>query len=171
MAHKLAATVLDSARAKNVMIATAESCTGGMVAAALTDIAGSSATVDRGFVTYSNAAKVEMLGVGMDIINQHGAVSEDVVRAMAAGAVNRIDHDGGKLAVSISGIAGPGGGTPEKPVGLVWFGCASRTGNRLGITAEQMIFEGNREDVRAKRHNTRSPCWTEPCQGYNSSAI
>ena len=65
-------------------------------------------------------------------------------------AVNRIDHDGGKLAVSISGIAGPGGGTPEKPVGLVWFGCASRIGNRLSITAEQMVFEGNREDVRAK---------------------
>ena len=150
MAHKLAATVLDSARAKNVMIATAESCTGGMVAATLTDIAGSSATMDRGFVTYSNAAKAEMLGVGMDIINQHGAVSEEVVRAMAAGAVNRIDHDGGKLAVSISGIAGPGGGTPEKPVGLVWFGCASRTGNRLSITAEQLIFEGSRDDVRAK---------------------
>ena len=150
MAQKLAETVLDLARTKNVMIATAESCTGGMVAAALTDIAGSSAVVDRGFVTYSNAAKADMLGVAMDIINQHGAVSEDVVRAMAAGAANSIDHDGGKLAVSISGIAGPGGGTPEKPVGLVWFGCASRTGNRLSITAEQMIFEGNREDVRAK---------------------
>ena len=90
MAHKLAATVLDSARAKNVMIVTAESCTGGMVAAALTDIAGSSATVDRGFVTYSNAAKAEMLGVGMDIINQHGAVSEEVVRAMAVGGRERV---------------------------------------------------------------------------------
>ena len=150
MEQNLATTVLDSARAKNVMIATAESCTGGMIAAALTDIAGSSVVVDRGFVTYSNAAKAEMLGVGMDVINQHGAVSEDVVRAMAAGAVNRIDHDGGKLAVSVSGIAGPGGGTAEKPVGLVWFGCASRIGNRLGITAEQMIFDGNRDAVRAK---------------------
>jgi len=150
MAQNLAETVLDLARTKNVMIATAESCTGGMVAAALTDIAGSSAVVDRGFVTYSNAAKADMLGVAMDIINQHGAVSEEVVRAMAAGAANSIDHDGGKLAVSISGIAGPGGGSSEKPVGLVWFGCASRIGNRLSITAEQMVFEGNREDVRAK---------------------
>lgn len=103
------------------MIATAESCTGGMVSAALTDIAGSSAVLDRGFVTYSNAAKTEMLGVDSTVIAQHGAVSEIVARAMAEGALARSNAD---ISVSITGIAGPGGGTPDKPVGTVMFGRA-----------------------------------------------
>ena len=148
MAKDLAKTLLELLENQNVMIATAESCTGGMIAATLTDIAGSSAVVDRGYVTYSNAAKQDMLGVQAELITRHGAVSEDVVRAMAASAVNKIDHDGGKIAIAVSGIAGPGGGTDEKPVGLVWFGCASRIGNKLTIIAEKQIFKGDRIDVR-----------------------
>lgn len=99
------------------MLATAESCTGGMIAAACTDLAGSSEWFDRGFVTYSNAAKHEMLGVPSELIATHGAVSEEVARAMAAGAVT---HSSAQLSVAVTGIAGPGGGTTEKPVGTVW---------------------------------------------------
>lgn len=117
----LAAEVLDVCRAAGLMAATAESCTGGMAAAALTDIPGSSAVVDRGFVTYSNEAKVEMLGVPMELIVAHGAVSEPVARAMADGA---LAHSRADITVAITGIAGPGGGTAEKPEGLVHFACA-----------------------------------------------
>ncbi len=105
------------------MVATAESCTGGLVAAALTDIPGSSDVVERGFVTYSNAAKTELLGVPADLIATHGAVSEPVARAMAEGALRASPAD---LAVAVTGIAGPGGGTPAKPEGLVHFGAARR---------------------------------------------
>ncbi len=112
--------VLDAARAQGVMIATAESCTGGMVAAALTDIPGSSDVVDRGFVTYSNAAKREMLGVRAETLEAYGAVSEEVAREMAEGA---IAHSAAGLAVSITGIAGPGG-SEHKPEGRVCFGIA-----------------------------------------------
>ncbi|MEO0936734.1 MAG: CinA family protein [Pseudomonadota bacterium] len=115
-----AVAVLEAARAAGVMIATAESCTGGMVAAALTDIPGSSAVVDRGFVTYSNAAKTDMLGVPAALITRHGAVSEQVAAVMALGAVSR---SGAQLAVSITGVAGPGG-TDAKPEGMVCFGTA-----------------------------------------------
>ncbi|MFD0908825.1 CinA family protein [Ruegeria arenilitoris] len=114
------AELLDRAKALNVMIATAESCTGGMVAAALTDIPGSSAVVDRGFVTYSNAAKQDMLGVRADTLAAHGAVSEEVAREMAEGA---LAHSQAQLAVSITGIAGPGG-SEFKPEGRVCFGLA-----------------------------------------------
>lgn len=114
------AELLDRAKALNVMIATAESCTGGMVAAALTDIPGSSAVVDRGFVTYSNAAKQDMLGVRAETLAAHGAVSEEVAREMAAGA---LAHSQAQLAVSITGIAGPGG-SEFKPEGRVCFGLA-----------------------------------------------
>jgi nicotinamide-nucleotide amidase len=114
----LAARVLERAKAKGVMIATAESCTGGLVAGALTEIAGSSAVVDRGFVTYSNEAKHDLLGVEFGVLNVFGAVSEPVARAMAAGAVER---SRAQLSVAITGIAGPGGGSAEKPVGLVHF--------------------------------------------------
>ena len=107
------------------MVATAESCTGGLVAAALTDIPGSSSVVDRGFVTYSNEAKADLLGVPMDLIIEHGAVSEPVARAMAEGALARSKAG---LTVAITGIAGPGGGSAEKPEGLVHFACA-RTGH------------------------------------------
>lgn len=103
------------------MAATAESCTGGMIAAALTDIAGSSAVVDRGFVTYSNAAKMDMLGVQPSTLQRYGAVSEQTAREMATGA---LANSRASIALAVTGIAGPGGGSEDKPVGLVWFGIA-----------------------------------------------
>ena len=112
-------------RARGVMVATAESCTGGLIAGALTEIAGSSDVVDRGFVTYSNAAKTEMLGVPAALIAAEGAVSEAVARAMAEGALARSRAG---VTVSVTGVAGPGGGSADKPVGTVWFGCARRWG-------------------------------------------
>lgn len=132
--EELAREVLDKARERDLRIATAESCTGGLVAAALTAIPGSSEVFDRGFVTYSNAAKADMLGVDPLLIVDKGAVSAEVARAMALGALRRSKAS---LAVSITGIAGPGGGTPEKPVGLVHFGCALR-GEREDL-ADAMI--------------------------------
>ena len=139
--HRLAEAVLAACRAKGLTLATAESCTGGMVAAALTDIAGSSDVVERGFVTYSNAAKSSLLGVPMALIAEHGAVSPQVAAAMAAGALAFSPVD---LAVSVTGIAGPGGGSATKPVGLVWFGTARR-----GKTAtESHVFPGDRAAVR-----------------------
>lgn len=102
-----------------LMLATAESCTGGMIAAACTDMAGSSAWFERGFVTYANAAKTELLGVPAELIDQHGAVSEPVVRAMVVGAAAR-SH--AQVAVAVTGVAGPSGGSPDKPVGTVWLG-------------------------------------------------
>jgi nicotinamide-nucleotide amidase len=122
----LARLVLTTARQAGVMIATAESCTGGLVAAALTAIPGSSDVVDRGFVTYSNAAKTAMLGVPACLIADLGAVSAEVAAAMAEGAL-RASQAG--IAVAITGIAGPGGGSAEKPVGLVHFAAASRSGH------------------------------------------
>jgi nicotinamide-nucleotide amidase len=120
--------VLDVCRARGLMIATAESCTGGLVAAALTEIAGSSDVVDSGFVTYSNAAKEAMLGVPAATLKRYGAVSAETATAMAAGALKHSDAD---LSVAITGIAGPGGGSKQKPVGLVHFAAASREGKRL----------------------------------------
>ncbi|WP_036287154.1 CinA family protein [Methylosinus sp. PW1] len=117
---RLAERLLYFCRAQSLRLATAESCTGGLVAGAITDIAGSSDAFDRGFVTYSNAAKEEMLGVPRDILERYGAVSAETARAMASGAVERSFAD---IAVSITGIAGPGGGSAEKPVGLVHFAC------------------------------------------------
>jgi nicotinamide-nucleotide amidase len=114
--------LLDLCRAMDLHIATAESCTGGLVAGALTEIAGSSDVVDRGFVTYSNAAKAQELGVPKSLIARDGAVSETVARAMAEGALQRSSAE---LAVAVTGVAGPGGGTIEKPVGLVHFACAA----------------------------------------------
>lgn len=116
----IATDILEKAKENSVMIATAESCTGGMVAASLTDIPGSSAMVDRGFVTYSNAAKMAMLGVRADTLEAVGAVSEEVAREMAEGALR---HSNAQLAVSITGIAGPGG-SEHKPEGRVCFGLA-----------------------------------------------
>lgn len=139
----LAAAVLAACRARKLKLATAESCTGGMVAAALTDIAGSSDVVERGFVTYSNEAKSELLGVPAPLIVAHGAVSEEVASAMASGAVARAPVD---LAVAITGVAGPGGGTAAKPVGLVWFGCLRRGG---AVATERHIFPGDRAAVRS----------------------
>ncbi len=110
---------------KQLMVATAESCTGGLVAAAITDVPGSSAVLDRGFVTYSNDAKSEMIGVPPALIAAHGAVSAEVAKAMAEGA---LAHSRADIAVSITGVAGPDGGSAEKPVGLVHFACARRGG-------------------------------------------
>ncbi|MEM1104337.1 MAG: nicotinamide-nucleotide amidohydrolase family protein [Pseudomonadota bacterium] len=117
-----AEALLAAARRKGLTIATAESCTGGLIAGLLTDIPGSSDVVDRGFVTYSNRAKSEMLGVAPDTLARFGAVSAETAAEMAAGALERA---GASLAVSVTGVAGPGGGSPEKPVGLVWFGLAA----------------------------------------------
>jgi len=118
-----AAELLEACRACGETITAAESCTGGLVATALTAIPGASEVFERGFVTYSNSAKSEMLGVPYWLIERHGAVSEDVARAMAGGALT---HSHASLAVSVTGIAGPDGGTPEKPVGLVYFAAGRR---------------------------------------------
>ena len=150
--ESLVQRIITKAADLGIMLATAESCTGGMIAAALTDIAGSSVAVDRGFITYSNAAKTESLDVPAALIVDHGAVSEPVVRAMAEGAVARISGVAG-IAVSVSGVAGPGGGTAEKPVGLVWFGLAHRQGERITTQAFQMIFSGDRAAVRQQSVN------------------
>jgi nicotinamide-nucleotide amidase len=137
-----AEALLQSCREAGLKLATAESCTGGLIAASLTAIAGSSDVVDRGFVTYSNAAKTALVGVPAALIERVGAVSEPVARAMAEGALERSEAD---IAISVTGIAGPGGGSAEKPVGLVWFGCARR--GREIVTLRQ-IFPGDRADVR-----------------------
>ena len=134
----LAQSVLEACRARKWRVATAESCTGGLVAAALTAIAGSSDVVERGFVTYSNAAKSELLGVPPETIAEHGAVSAETAAAMARGAVARAPVN---LAVSVTGVAGPGGATPTKPVGLVLFGLARRSGE---CRTEHRVFPGNR---------------------------
>ena len=118
-----AATVLQACRVRGWMIATAESCTGGMIAAALTDVPGSSDVVDCGFVTYSNSAKQALLGVPASTLTDHGAVSAQVACAMAQGA---LDRSQAHVAVAVTGIAGPGGGSTEKPEGLVWFAVATR---------------------------------------------
>ena len=142
--REAAEQVLLACRKKNLKVVTAESCTGGLIAAALTAIAGSSDVVDRGFVTYSNEAKREMIGVPWDAILGHGAVSEPVARAMAAGALARSDAD---IAVSVTGVAGPGGGTNEKPVGLVHFG-AVRAG--FEPIVERHVFPGDRDQIRRR---------------------
>lgn len=138
----LAEAVLATCRARRLMLATAESCTGGMIAATLTDIAGSSDVVERGFVTYSNAAKTDLLGVPPALLAAHGAVSAEVAEAMAAGALARAPVG---LAVAVTGIAGPGGGTAEKPVGLVHFGLARRG---AAVRTENHVFPGDRAEVR-----------------------
>ena len=139
--------IIQAAARQSISIATAESCTGGMIAAALTDIAGSSSAFDRGFVTYSNDAKHDQLGVPKSTIAEHGAVSQAVVLAMAEGAA--IQVAGAKaISVSISGVAGPDGGTDDKPVGLVWFGRCVRVGDVLTTTAHQMNFSGDRASIR-----------------------
>jgi nicotinamide-nucleotide amidase len=134
--------VLVACGANRLKLATAESCTGGMVAAALTDIAGSSDVVERGFVTYSNAAKMELLGVPAQMILAHGAVSPEVAEAMVLGALAHAPVD---IAVSITGIAGPGGATATKPVGLVYLGIARRHG---ACRTERHVFAGDRAAIR-----------------------
>lgn len=129
-------------RRGGILVATAESCTGGLVAEAITRVAGSSAWFDRGFVTYSNAAKQQVLGVDPALLTVHGAVSEPVVRAMASGA---LDASAARVTVAITGIAGPGGGSPQKPVGTVWLAWAYRDGP---VQSRPFRFGGDRESVR-----------------------
>ena len=135
--------LLATLEAQGKTLATAESCTGGLIAAALTSIAGSSAVVMAGFVTYSNEAKVRMVGVSEASLAAHGAVSEPVAREMAEGALARAEVD---LALSCTGIAGPGGATPGKPVGLVFIACARRG---AATVVERHVFPGDRGAVRA----------------------
>jgi nicotinamide-nucleotide amidase len=137
-----AAALLGLLRGRGLTVATAESCTGGLIAAALTSVAGSSDVVACGFVTYSNATKAAMLGVPPALIANHGAISEAVALRMAQGALERSDAT---LAVAVTGIAGPGGSTAEKPVGLVWFGAARRHGPAW---TERQVFPGDRTAIR-----------------------
>jgi nicotinamide-nucleotide amidase len=125
---KEAAELLDACRSRGLKIATAESCTGGLIAAMLTEVPGSSEVFERGFVTYSNEAKTEQLGVPAEVIEMHGAVSEEVARAMAVGALR---HSRADIAVAVTGVAGPGGGSAAKPVGLVHLAVARRDGEAM----------------------------------------
>lgn len=149
IAEAKAIAVLAACRRKGVLLATAESCTGGLIVASLTDIGGSSDVVDRGFVTYSNEAKHQMLGVPMELISAHGAVSEEVALAMAAGALARSRAG---IAVSVTGIAGPGGGSEAKPVGLVWFGLALR--GKQPTAMRQLFPDHGRASIRHAATNT-----------------
>lgn len=160
MADRIAAVAAELAQcliATNRMMACAESCTGGMVAAACTALAGSSAWFERGMVTYSNQAKQQMLGVPAELIATHGAVSEPVARAMAEGALR---HSQAQLSLAITGIAGPSGGSEEKPVGTVWLAWAASTSNAqsaeapvFDVLTRRCIFAGDRQAVR------EAACW------------
>ncbi len=145
----LARALLEACAADGITVSTAESCTGGLIAAALTDIAGSSIVVDRGFVSYSNEAKMEMLGVAEATLSVHGAVSAETAYEMAAGALSRSKAT---MAIAVTGIAGPGGGSEEKPVGLVWFGLAARGAEPMAV---QRLFEPkSRDHVRQQTVRT-----------------
>ncbi len=139
-----AETLLDTCRARGLRLTTAESCTGGLVAALLTEIPGSSDVVGRGFVTYSNEAKQDMLGVRPETLAAHGAVSGETAREMAAGALARCGPDA-RLAVAVTGVAGPGGGSAEKPVGTVWLAVASAGGE---TAASKRNLKGDRAEIR-----------------------
>ena len=141
--HQTARSVIQRATAQGRIIVTAESCTGGMVAAFLTDVAGSSAVLDRGLVTYSNQAKMDLLGVPPTTLDRFGAVSAETAAAMADGALAATPA--AHIAIAITGIAGPGGGSREKPVGLVYFGIAKRG---IATKTAQHIFSGSRDDIR-----------------------
>ena len=138
----LAAAVAERLQRRGWMLATAESCTGGLIAAACTELAGSSAWFERGFITYSNEAKAEAIGVDVALLAAHGAVSEPVVRAMTQGAIT---HARAQVALAVTGIAGPTGGSPDKPVGTVWFGWSVDG----VVRTERRRFDGDRATVRA----------------------
>ena len=144
---RLAARVGQRLRCGNRRVVTAESCTGGWIAKALTDVAGSSEWLESGYVTYSNAAKTRDLGVPARTLARHGAVSEQTVRDMARGALRA---SGAGAAVAVSGIAGPVGGSPEKPVGTVWFAVAVRRAKAVRLASARCGFRGDREHVRRK---------------------
>ncbi|QWK78698.1 CinA family protein [Ochrobactrum sp. BTU1] len=162
VAQTQAIDVLNACRKHGIMIATAESCTGGLIAAALTDIAGSSDVVDRGFVTYSNEAKNEMIGVPMELINQVGAVSKEVAIAMAEGALN---NSRAGISIAVTGIAGPGGGSAEKPVGLVHIASARK--GFATLHKECRFGEKSREDIR---HQTVLSALALVLEALNSKA-
>ena len=142
--HQLARELGEKLLARGWMLATAESCTGGWVGQLLTSLPGSSQWYERGFITYANDAKIEMLDVPAELIANHGAVSEETASAMAAGA---LAHSHAQAALAISGIAGPGGGTPQKPVGLVCYGWALADGTVLSSTCR---LDGDREEIRSR---------------------
>lgn len=145
----LAQEIVDKAGAEGLILAAAESCTGGMVAAAITDVPGASAVFDRGFVTYSNEAKKDLLGVRPETIARSGAVSQSVAREMARGALANSMAD---ISIATTGIAGPGGGSDRKPVGLVWFALATRGG--LVRTERRVFGSGDRNFVRLRGTET-----------------
>ncbi len=143
--HEHAGRLLGETKSRGYTIATAESCTGGLIAASLAAVPGASASLERGFVTYSNQAKTEMLGVPAELIRQHGAVSREVALAMVAGA---LAHSPADIAVAVTGIAGPDGGTAEKPVGLVHIAAARRGGATLH--EEKRFGDSGRHDIQAE---------------------
>lgn len=147
LSEKVGSLLLESSR----FITTAESCTGGMIGKVLTDVPGSSRWYETGYVTYGNGAKTSLLGVLPADLEAHGAVSETVVRAMAVGALERSDA---QVAVAVSGIAGPGGGTPGKPVGTVWFAWAWKHGRSVRSKTRMKVFKGDRDAVRRKAATT-----------------
>ena len=142
MPSPLAKNVIKTAQDAKWIISTVESCTGGMIFACLTDIAGASSALDRGFITYSNKAKQEMVGVCIETLEAHGAVSQQCAAAMAIGGITRSAAD---ISLSVTGIAGPGGGTPDKPVGLVWMAVATKDGVQI---SKRFDFIGDRQAVR-----------------------
>jgi nicotinamide-nucleotide amidase len=139
--HQLAIRTGNRLRETRLMLSTAESCTGGMIASAITDISGSSGWFERGYVTYSNQSKTEMIGVPPEMIERHGAVSEAVARAMAEGALR---NSRAQLAVAVTGVAGPGGGSEAKPVGTVWFAWS----DRVRTSSQTMLLKGDRRQIR-----------------------
>lgn len=145
---ELAACVGDALKARGRMLASAESCTGGWVGEAVTAISGSSQWYERGFITYTNQSKQEMLGVAATTLERHGAVSGETVREMALGALH---HSHADVSVAISGIAGPSGGTPDKPVGLVWFAWSAKSGE---LRTARHVFPGDRRAVRQQAVET-----------------
>lgn len=143
--YKLAVDLGSALESQDFTLVTAESCTGGWLAKAITDVAGSSRWFERGFITYSNRAKSEQLGVDASLIAEYGAVSPQVVEAMAKGALKYSPAD---IAVAVSGIAGPEGGSPEKPVGTIWFAWAIRDRSRHRVHSKRYHFDGDRDNVR-----------------------
>lgn len=145
--HDLATSLVEELSAAGKVVCTAESCTGGWIAKAITDVPGSSAAFSYGIVSYSNGAKESMLGVHNLTLEEHGAVSEQTVREMAEGALN---ISGADIAIAVSGVAGPDGGTEEKPVGTVWFAWAARGPQGIATEAELQRFSGDRDSIRGQ---------------------
>ena len=141
--NNLAKQIIDIGRKNKVVISAAESCTGGMIGAAITSISGSSTVYDRGFITYSNNSKAELLGIDINLINQHGAVSQEIARLMAEGCLIKSNSN---LSVSVTGVAGPGGGTKDKPVGLVHMAIAKK--NKDTINFKFLFGEKSRNEIR-----------------------